>query len=70
MAAADLTLISTETGTLARTGDWDFPPSNRSVDTWDELRQVTNQLLPVAEECGVTMRINAVTPPTPTAGRW
>jgi sugar phosphate isomerase/epimerase len=40
--------ISTETGSLAPTGDWDFDPQNRTRQAWDELRRVTDELLEVA----------------------
>lgn len=41
--------ISTETGSLASTSDWDFDPKNRTPEAYDELRRVTDEILPVAE---------------------
>jgi sugar phosphate isomerase/epimerase len=43
-------LISTETGTYATSGDWDHHPDNRTPRAWDDLRQVTEDLLAVAEQ--------------------
>jgi sugar phosphate isomerase/epimerase len=40
--------ISTETGTYARSGDWDHHPDNRTPEAWDDLRRVTDELLEVA----------------------
>ncbi len=40
--------ISTETGSYAPTGDWDFDPKNRSPEAWDAVRRVTDELLEVA----------------------
>lgn len=40
--------ISTETGSYATSGDWDFHPKNRTPEAWDELRRVTAELLEVA----------------------
>lgn len=40
--------ISTETGSYAPTGDWDFDPKNRTREAWDDLRRVTDDLLEVA----------------------
>ena len=42
--------ISTETGSFAPSGDWDFDPRNRSKEGWDELRRVTDELLEVAAQ--------------------
>jgi sugar phosphate isomerase/epimerase len=40
--------ISTETGSFAPTGDWDFDPKNRTQQAWDELRRVTADLVETA----------------------
>jgi sugar phosphate isomerase/epimerase len=40
--------LSTETGSYAVTGDWDFDPRNRTPEAWDDLRRVTDELLEVA----------------------
>jgi sugar phosphate isomerase/epimerase len=42
--------ISTETGSYAPTGDWDFDPRNRTPAAWDDLRRVTDELLAVAAQ--------------------
>jgi sugar phosphate isomerase/epimerase len=42
--------VSTETGSFAPTGDWDFDPKNRTQPARDELRRVTDELLAVAAE--------------------
>jgi sugar phosphate isomerase/epimerase len=42
--------ISTETGSFAPTGDWDFDPMNRTEQGRAELRRVTDELLAVAAE--------------------
>jgi len=40
--------VSTETGSFAPSGDWDFDPINRSQEGWDELRRVTDELVETA----------------------
>lgn len=40
--------LSTETGSYAASGDWDFDPRNRTPGAWDDLRRVTDELLEVA----------------------
>lgn len=40
--------ISTETGSFALGGDWDFDPLNRTRQGREELRRVTDELLEVA----------------------
>jgi sugar phosphate isomerase/epimerase len=47
--------ISTETGSFAPSGDWDFDPRNRTKQGRDELRQVTDELLAVAAEQDVVI---------------
>jgi sugar phosphate isomerase/epimerase len=42
-------LISTETGTLARSGDWDDHPDNRTPAAWDAFRRITDELVAVAQ---------------------
>jgi sugar phosphate isomerase/epimerase len=42
--------ISTETGTLATSGDWDDHPDNRSPAAWDAFRRVAEELVAVAAE--------------------
>jgi sugar phosphate isomerase/epimerase len=50
MDALGCRYISTETGSYAPTGDWDFDPKNRTAEAWEDLRRVTEELLEVAEE--------------------
>jgi sugar phosphate isomerase/epimerase len=47
--------ISTETGSYAPTGDWDFDPKNRTPEAWEDLRQVTEELLEVATKENVVI---------------
>ena len=48
-------LISTETGTLASSGDWDFHPDTRRPAAWEALLRVTEELLTTAEESDVVI---------------
>jgi sugar phosphate isomerase/epimerase len=48
MAVLGTRYISTETGSYATTSDWDFDPQNRTLEAWDELRRVTEELVDVA----------------------
>ena len=47
--------ISTETGSLSKTSDWDFDPANRAPEAYDELRRVTDEILPIAVENDVVI---------------
>lgn len=47
--------ISTETGSYALTGDWDFDPRNRTREAWEDLRRVTEDLLEVASQENVVI---------------
>jgi sugar phosphate isomerase/epimerase len=47
--------ISTETGSYAKSGDWDFDPKNRTPEAWDDLRRTTNDILDVATQEDVTI---------------
>jgi sugar phosphate isomerase/epimerase len=47
--------ISTETGSLSQTSDWDFDPANRTPEAYDALRRATDQILPTAEENDVVI---------------
>jgi sugar phosphate isomerase/epimerase len=47
--------ISTETGTYAPTGDWDFDPRNRTPAAWEDLHRVTDELLAVAVQENVVL---------------
>jgi sugar phosphate isomerase/epimerase len=49
------TLISTETGSLSVTSDWDPDPANFKPEALDELRGVTDEILPVAEANNVVI---------------
>lgn len=49
--------ISTETGSLASTGDWDFHPQNRTPEAWDTLRRILEDVLRVAEEADAVILI-------------
>ncbi len=42
-------LISTETGSLAVSGDWDDDPENHTPSSWDAFRRVVEDLVVVAE---------------------
>jgi len=43
-------LISTETGSLAPSGDWDDDPANRTPEAWAGLRRVVEDLALTAEK--------------------
>ena len=47
--------ISTETGSLSQTSDWDFDPANRTPEAYDALRRATDEILPIAEENDVVI---------------
>jgi sugar phosphate isomerase/epimerase len=49
------TRISTETGSLSPTGDWDDDPANRTPEAWDAFREVVTGLARTAESEGVTI---------------
>jgi sugar phosphate isomerase/epimerase len=55
MGELGTTLVSTETGSLAPTGDWDDDPANRTPEAWDGFREVITGLAAVAEAEGVTI---------------
>jgi sugar phosphate isomerase/epimerase len=55
MDALGCRYISTETGSYAPTGDWDFDPKNRTPEAWEDLRRVTEELLEVAEDNDVVI---------------
>ncbi len=57
MAGIGVTLISTETGSLATTGDWHDDPANRTPEAWDALKAVLADLVAVAEREDVTILI-------------
>jgi len=40
--------ISTETGSYAPTGEWDFDPRNRTPEAWEDLRRVTEDMVEAA----------------------
>ncbi len=50
MPAAGCRLISTETGTLAASGDWTADPRNAAPYTWDDLRRVSDEIVNVAAQ--------------------
>lgn len=55
MSELGTTLISTETGSLAPSGDWDDDPANRTPEAWTAFREVVTGLAGVAAAEGVTM---------------
>lgn len=55
MRALGCRYLSTETGSYAPSGDWDFDPGNRTTEAWDDLRRVTDELLEVAAAEDVTL---------------
>jgi sugar phosphate isomerase/epimerase len=57
MAGIGVTRISTETGSLATTGDWHDDPANRTPEAWDAFKAVLTDLVRVAESEGVTILI-------------
>jgi sugar phosphate isomerase/epimerase len=55
MAVLGCRYLSTETGSYAASGDWDFDPRNRTPAAWEELRRVTDELLEVAAAAGAVL---------------
>lgn len=55
MGAFGCRYISTETGSLSAVSDWDYDPANRTADALAQLREVTDEILPVAEANDVTI---------------
>jgi sugar phosphate isomerase/epimerase len=55
MQEIDCRYVSTETGSFAASGDWDFDPINETRAAWDELRRVTERLLNVAVQTNTTL---------------
>jgi sugar phosphate isomerase/epimerase len=55
MPAIGVRYISTETGSLAASGDWDDDPANATPEAWEQLRAVTDELLEVAAQHDVVI---------------
>jgi sugar phosphate isomerase/epimerase len=52
-------VVATETGTLSPVGDWTASPENSSEAAWKLLHRALATLLPVAEEQGVILALEA-----------
>ena len=49
--------VSTETGTLHPTGEWDDDPRNTTPEAWEALLRALDELLPVAEASGAVLAL-------------
>jgi sugar phosphate isomerase/epimerase len=52
-------VVATETGTLSPAGDWADSPDNASEAAWELLYEALETLLPVAEDRGVILALEA-----------
>jgi sugar phosphate isomerase/epimerase len=52
-------VVATETGTLSADGDWTDSPLNVTDAAWDLLYDALETLLPVAEQCGTILALEA-----------
>ena len=55
----DCYVVATETGTLSPSGDWADTPKNSSESAWGLLYDALETLLPVAEDRGVILALEA-----------
>ena len=52
-------VVATETGTASHAGDWTDAPENSSEEAWTLLHEALETLLPVAEDRGVILALEA-----------